>query len=261
VGVPSRASVPHNPETTERSVTHYGSILNPCPGFARIDTRPTLVCRRTCPPRKSELRTQWRWRHRICEWGAMHSSEGQRMTRYRSATAVFVLSLALSSSAIAEQQGGGVPAQSFTALQPLLIPGERLIIRDTSGKKTSGRFVSLSGDELVLARRRWNFRKEQRTWTEGIIREIQHKDSTWNGNVIGGAVGVIAVVAMAKSPQCDFECLPFAAAAVPVGMLIGDVIDGSRNRTVYKSQIRRVTAAPLIGRRQAGVALSYAFPP
>lgn len=183
------------------------------------------------------------------------------MTRHRCAAAVFVFLLALSSSATAEEQGRTAPVQSFTALQPLLTPGERLIVRDGSGKKTSGRFVSLSGDELVIRRRRWNFRTEHRTWTEGGVRQVQHRDSTWNGGAIGAAAGVAAIVVMAKSPGCDLRCLPLAGAAVPVGLLIGDAIDGSINLTLYESPgvTRRNLAPALRNASTTGVALSYRF--
>ena len=51
------------------------------------------------------------------------------MKRRVRAASIFVLALALSSAAAAEEQAESVPARSFTALQPLLTPGERLIVR------------------------------------------------------------------------------------------------------------------------------------
>ena len=169
---------------------------------------------------------------------------------------IFVLALALSSAAAAEEQVEGNPARSFSALQPWLTPGERLIVRDSSGRKTHWRFVSLSGDELETKRRRWNFRTERRTWTEGTVERIQQEDSRWEGGAIGAAVGVAAAVIITK--RCgDWLCLPFVEAAVPVGIAIGEAIDGSINLTLYESPVvSRFGTAPAPGLHPR-VVLSY----
>jgi hypothetical protein len=173
------------------------------------------------------------------------------------ATAILVLALAFPSAAAAEEQAEGLPARSFSALQRWLTPGERLIVRDKSGRKTHWRFVSLSGSELEMKRRRWNFRSERRTWAEAAVQRIEHEDSRLEGGAIGTAVGVAAAVIMAKSPRCDLRCLPFIAVAVPVGMVIGEAIDGSINLTLYESpSLSRFGIAPAPGRRP-GVVLSY----
>jgi hypothetical protein len=63
------------------------------------------------------------------------------MKRHVRAAAIFVLVLAFSSATAAGEQANGLPARSFSALQPWLTPGERLIVRDSSGRKTHWRFV------------------------------------------------------------------------------------------------------------------------
>jgi len=179
------------------------------------------------------------------------------MKRRVRAAAIFVLVLAFSSAAAAEEQAEGLPARSFSALQPWLTPGERLIVRDSSGRKTHWRFVSLSGDELEMKRRRWNFRSERRTWAEGTVQRIEHADSRLEGGAIGAAIGVAAAVIITKSPRCDERCLPFIVAAVPVGMVIGEAIDGSINLTLYESPfMSRFGIAPAPG-LHPGVVLSY----
>ena len=171
--------------------------------------------------------------------------------------AIFVLVLAFSSAAAAEDQAEGLPARSFSALQPWLTPRDRLIVRDSSGRKTYWRFVSLSGNELEMKRRRWNFRSERRTWAEATVQRIEHEDSRLEGGAIGAAVGVAAAVIITKSPRCDERCLPFMVAAVPVGMLIGKAIDGSINLTLYESPlVSRFGIAPA-PRLHRGVVLSY----
>ena len=180
-----------------------------------------------------------------------------RMQRRVRAVAIFVLALAFPSAAAAEEQAEGYSARSFNALQPWLTRGERLIISDSSGRKTHWRFVSLSGDQLETKRRRWNFRSERRTWPEGTVQRIEHEDSRLEGGVIGAAVGVAAAVIMNKSPRCDERCLPLIYAAVPVGMVIGEAIDGSINLTLYESPlVSRFGVAPAPGFHR-GVVLSY----
>jgi hypothetical protein len=179
------------------------------------------------------------------------------MQRCVRATAIFVLVLAFSSAAAARQQAQGLPARSFTSLQPWLTPGERLIVHDSSGRKTHWRFASVSGDGLEMQRRRWNFRSERRTWAEGTVRRIDHEDSRFEGGAIGVAAGLAAAIMMTKSPRCDERCVPFIFAAVPIGTVIGKAIDGSINLTLYE--------APLVSRREiapargsdVGVILSY----
>jgi hypothetical protein len=171
-----------------------------------------------------------------------------RMNQRVRTASIFVLLLAFSSVASAGGQGAGLAAGSFSALKPSLTPGERLIVRDSSGRKTHGRFVSLSGNELEIERRRWNFRTERRTWTEGTVDRIQHEDSRWEGGAVGAAVGLAAVVFMVKSPRCDERCLPFVGTGVQLGALIGAAIDGSINLTLYASPlVSRFNIAPAAG--------------
>jgi len=172
------------------------------------------------------------------------------------AAAIFVLVLAFSSAAAAEQDGS-LPARSFSALQPWLTPGERLIVRDSSGRKTHWRFVAFSGNQLEMKRPRWNFRSERRTWAEAAVQRIEHEDSRVEGGAIGAALGFAAAVLLAKSQTCDERCLPLLVGAVPVGMLIGKAIDGSINLTLYESPLAgRVGIGPAPGLHPRAV-LSY----
>jgi len=126
--------------------------------------------------------------------------------------AILVFVLAVSSVARAEEPFDVPPASSFNALQQLLTSGEHLIVRDSSGQTTKGRFVSLSGGELEIVRRRWNFRTERRTWREDAVARIQHEDPTWDGGALGAAVGVAIVVFLVKSPSCDMRLRPLPSA-------------------------------------------------
>ena len=182
-------------------------------------------------------------------------SEKQRMPYRVHAAFIFVFALSLSSAAAEESQSA--PATSFSALHSLLAPREQLIVRDNLGKTVKGRLVAISDSSLEVARRRWNFRTERRTWTEGSVARIQRLDSTWDGGAIGGAIGVVLVVIMAKSPGCGWQCLPFAGTAVPLGFFIGGAVDGSRNATLYESPgARRSSAAPA-GTVRASMAVGW----
>src|SRR5262249_28139504 len=141
----------------------------------------------------------------IAQWARMRR---HRFTPLVRVTVVLAIAIGLPSTARAEPQTGSLPARSFSALQPLLTPGERVIVRDASGRTTKGRFVSLTESSLKVVRRGWTSRSEERTWTEGAVSRVQHEDSTWNGNVIGAAAGFVAIVVMVKSPRCDMRCLP-----------------------------------------------------
>ena len=110
---------------------------------------------------------------------------------------------------------------------------------------------------VEMKRRRGNLRSERRTWAEGTVQRIEHEDSRWEGGALGAAVGAAAAVFITKSPRCDERCLPFIVAAVPVGMVIGEAIDGSINLTLYESPlVNRFGIAPAPG-LHPGVILSY----
>ena len=177
---------------------------------------------------------------------------------------IFVLALALSSAATAEEQADGVPAHSFSELRTVLTSGERLIVRDSTGRDIEGLFGSLSGNELEITHKKsWDFRSgvdrtEQLVFSEGAVVRIQRKDPTWDGSVIGGVIGVLAIVIMVKA-QCSEICLPFLPAAVPAGWLIGEAIDGSINRTVYELSPVVGRVVPPLGGPHHRLALSYRF--
>lgn len=170
---------------------------------------------------------------------------------------IFVLVLAFSSAIAAAQQQTGMPVDAFDSLQSLLTPNERLIVRDRSGKKIKGRLVSLSSDTLEITRRRWNWRTEQRTWKEDQVVRIEHQDSAWNGEALGAAAGLATLVFMVKSPSCSWACLPWAVAAVPMGMGIGGAIDLATNRTLFEAPVTRSSTVPSTGHISARLAISY----
>jgi hypothetical protein len=55
------------------------------------------------------------------------------------------------------------PVHSFADLQPLITTGERLVVRDKSGRTTHGQLVALSASDVEIRRRRWFFRTEHKT--------------------------------------------------------------------------------------------------
>ena len=151
-----------------------------------------------------------------------------RITRRRTMCVTLAVCLALYAGPVAAQT---TPAQTFEDLRPRLEAGDSLILRDDSGRMTRGRLLSLTGDEIEVESVRW-FRLRQQSFAEGSIRRIEIQDSTWNGGLIGlavGAIGMVVIVQTCKKLAC---LLPFILSPA-VGFSVGVVVDQSMNETVY----------------------------
>jgi hypothetical protein len=157
------------------------------------------------------------------------------------------------------------PVQSFTDLRPLVRSGERLVITEKGGKTIRGQLASLSAHELAIRRRRWNFRREEKTWSDDAVWYVEHQDSTWNGTLIGAGVGLASIVVMVTLPAGnrpdDLTCVPLAILAIPGGIAIGQAIDLRINQPLFVSPTRRVVAlsGPVLSRDRAGVSLHLRF--
>ena len=82
---------------------------------------------------------------------------------------------------------GGTPeaqevVNSFAALQPVLNVGQEVQVRTEAGQATQGRVVSISADQLVIARplgratglwARWFSRTEEQAFAEAAVRRIR----------------------------------------------------------------------------------------
>ncbi len=174
----------------------------------------------------------------------------------------------------ADQLLGGAPVtDSFEALNSILDPGYEVVVRDEAGRRTRGRVSSISGEEVVVTRRRrWfgSFRSpEELVFGADSITRVDIVDSTWNGALIGAAIAPALVYGIWRWEDNTFPDSNLRGAGT---MLIGGMgafllihaghlIDLSNNESIYErpSQAPRVTIAPLIGRDQKGLAVRVSF--
>ena len=168
--------------------------------------------------------------------------------------------------ASADRLLGGQPVtESFDALQSILDPGHEVIVKDEEGRKTEGRVVSISANQLVIARSRSLLRwgTEERAFPEDVVRRIDIVDSAWQGLVIGLAVGAgVATLACRGEGVPAGYCLIIATPLFIIpGEFLGGMIDASINEPIYQrpSQTPRVTISPLLGRDQTGVVARVRF--
>jgi hypothetical protein len=150
-----------------------------------------------------------------------------------------------------------VPFQPFSDLPTVLRPGQRVTVRDDTGRTSRGSITALTADRIELRWRSWRFQQRQRSFDESSVRTIAVVDSTWNGQLIGLGVGIL--VGWSMNAQCDNEsCVGSALAGVVLapaaGLFIGQAIDRSMNRLVYVArQNPSVTFAPLLTPTAVGI--------
>lgn len=159
---------------------------------------------------------------------------------------------------------GQEPTDSFAALQPLLGPGQEIVVTDDAGRVRRGRLASLSPDQLAmaspvaagaweallplyfpadlgLALKRTLFRSRERVFAEGSVTRIDIVDSTRNGTIIGAAVGVGIVAGVfqweRRQPDSTLKGVATSLAFVvglPVSMRVGHVLDRAINKPIYQ---------------------------
>jgi hypothetical protein len=155
-------------------------------------------------------------------------------------------------------------ASSFAELQPMLSVGQELKVRDEQGRTRQGKLASISGDELVISRRRFFFRTEERTFSEHSVTSVDLKDSAWNGSLIGAAAGFGFGLALLRSCDDTGTCLSLATVwpfLVAGGGELGTAIDNRYTKRVYEKspQTGPVTLAPLVGRETIGAVVRLGF--
>jgi hypothetical protein len=148
------------------------------------------------------------------------------------------------------------PVRSFEALPLVLVPGQTVTVIDDQGRKTKGRLMSIADDEILVAARRYPFprfrSRLERAFAEAAVARIELVDSTWNGALIGGAVGAAIVVpGIWSSKNKDSNLAPvynflFVPLAILAAAGIGSWVDSLSNETVYerRSESQRFTLAP-----------------
>jgi len=201
--------------------------------------------------------------------------------------ALLLVSTAVTPAALAQEDGPGAggrdtqetdrgraPLNSFEALPRVLTVGQEVKVRDEMGRATRGTVVSISDDELVVARLQNPFGllrpREKRAFATGLVRSIANVDSGWNGGLIGAAAGaglLAALIQIECSPSCDdnfgrrgrWEVGKFLF--IPVGLAIGWGLDEMINQPIYERQPQapRVTIAPWLEQDRKGVMARVRF--
>jgi hypothetical protein len=147
--------------------------------------------------------------------------------------------------------GQAAPSHSFQQLT--VKPRQRIHVQPTDGKTRSWRVKSLTGDQLEVERRRWNFRSEKRIFTEDSVRRIKAHDSPLNGMLIGAGAGLLGGV-LIGSVCHDLGCLWPALLSISMGPSLGIAIDEFKERTIYTPTAGTTVAlSPLLGPNRFGV--------
>jgi hypothetical protein len=165
-------------------------------------------------------------------------------------------------------------ADSFEVLPQVIKTGQEVKVRADIGRATQGKVVSITGDQVAIARRQYPFpyfrpRKEQ-VFAKDVVRSIDVVDSSWNGAVLGAgaAIGFLAVsIELDCSPSCDDNFgrpgrwVLGSVMLVPLGTAAGGLIDSLLNRRVYEKEPQRprITIVPVLGRNGVGVMAQVRF--
>jgi len=171
-------------------------------------------------------------------------------------------------------------ATTFEELQKLVKRGDTLDVTEASGRKTKGRLGELSPSSLELLVRKTGpdgreaFVPQVRQSELDVMQILlEHRDSLWNGVLIGAAVGAGpwlltgALAAASGSGSCgsDSNVCPYVALFTgPIGTGIGALIDASikRRTTVYyraSGQQSHMQVSPLLSKSVAGVVVVMQF--
>lgn len=149
------------------------------------------------------------------------------------------------------------PVHSFDLLQIQI--GQRLIVKPEEGRSVEGRLVSRIGNELAIERRRWNFKKERKVFTEQSVRRVELMDSTLNGTLIGAGVGLLGSAVVYETCESLGCVLPFTLSSV-LGPLLGQAIDATHNRALYTSDRgARITFSPVVAPHRLGLSAQIRF--
>jgi hypothetical protein len=139
-------------------------------------------------------------------------------------------------------------ATSFDELRRVLRPGMNVVVTDTAGHHTQGKFVTptSSSFDVVTPRVLWQ-KQSEKTFADVSVSTVKRVDSTVNGGLIGFAAGFIPVtVAVCHHSQygdCSLGTIVVAPMYGMLGAAIGVLVDRLHNQTVYRA------AGAVAGRR------------
>lgn len=180
-----------------------------------------------------------------------------------------------SRTSVADLLAGRPMPRSVGELSTVLKPGHEISVRDETGRTVTGRVSAISEDKITVfaegSTPLLRMIRPARTYAFAAdsITRIEVVDSTANGVLIGAAVGaglMYGLVETNKDELATNNMAPavymfFAAVSFGPSILVGQLIDRSRNAPIYERQSRppRVTLSPLLGRARAGVVARVVF--
>lgn len=168
-------------------------------------------------------------------------------------------------------------AHTLDELKAIVPKGERLWIKDRSGRETSGQLDQIDATSVVLADR-----GKRTVVMQSEVDEIQARrgrDPLWNGAVFGAAALIPLGIAghVAGSIACneggDGSCWQPSALLIgwpAIGALIGISVDRGKSRamkSIYRAGEERLTdvhkpawnVAPVVGRNSTGITLALSY--
>ena len=158
----------------------------------------------------------------------------------------------------------GLAGNSYAAMPGAMLGGivGYLVDRSThSWMSVTGKVVSISSDQLVIARPRAFFRSEEWAFTEDVVRSIHIVDSDLNGILLGMAPGMALMFLSCGQSDAGNLCGLVPMMVTGLGMMVGGAIDFFMTQPVYERRPHgsRVTVSPLLGRGQKGVVAHVRF--
>jgi hypothetical protein len=155
------------------------------------------------------------------------------------------------------------PASVAGALETALAPGATAWITDSDGVESKARIISVADNSITIAA---GDRTRRLSTTDVAKVKVQHSDSLLNGALIGAGAGVASGLFLCRLTEpwenCRDDIGPmFRIGAVGAGIGIGiDALIRGR-KTIYEAPTAttRLLAAPIIGRRGAGMRISLTF--
>jgi hypothetical protein len=154
------------------------------------------------------------------------------------------------------------PAGATPILEGTLTPGTTAWITDSTGREAKTRIVSLSDDIVTIAEA--NDIRHLRTAEVARVR-VRDSDSVLNGALIGAGAAVASGLFLCRLTETWENCRDdvgpmFRIGAIGAGIGIGiDALIRGR-KTIYEaSGATRLHAAPIVGRRAAGLQVSLTF--
>lgn len=179
--------------------------------------------------------------------------------------------LVLAGMLLSDRAGAQPAATSFEELPGILTVGQRIVVSDAAGRRTTGVVADVTPQTIVVRRRDEFGATRTETFDSQSVAQIRRTDSLWNGILIGAGVGVGVTVGVARQrcgaadPECSANVgsragVILVPAAAAVGALIDRLIG---NELVYRGSSRAsassVTIVPRVGRHGIGLSVNTRF--